>query len=332
MFSEDSILPSVRSSGKVKELPASLDDLVNFLGYMDEQQETLFHVGLVVIPILTYVLLWILGLSQTVRFLTVVLVVSIEALIYAFKVLAWIMSQDGGTPEMRHIAEIIVEGSEGYFMAQYGTIFKLSFVFSGMLFLGYALKDNSFIIKEMHDGIGSFGLALFTAVTFMIGAFCSAVSGYAGMWVSVRANVRVTSAATRCYNTAIQLAFKGGYFAAVINVALALVGISCMMLYLYFYMALFIGSSTVNVSKMPLMAIGYGFGASFVAMFAQLGGGIYTKAADVGADLIGKVEAGIPEDDPRNPAVIADLVGDNVGDCAGQAADLFESRPFLTRY
>lgn len=326
MFSDDSILPTARSDSKARDLPPPIDSVVGYLEQLDEQQSKIFHVGLLVLPIMTYLVLLILGFSQTVRFLMVVLVVALEALIYAFKVLAWIMSQDGGTLEMRQIADIIVEGSEGYFLAQYGTIFKLSFVFSGALFLGYAFKDNSFIVKEMNEGIGSFGLALFTAVTFLIGAFCSAISGYAGMWVSVRANVRVTSAATRCYDAAIQLAFKGGYFAAVINVALALVGVSLMMLYLYFYMAMFIGSAHVNVSKMPLLAIGYGFGASFVAMFAQLGGGIYTKAADVGADLIGKVEAGIPEDDPRNPAVIADLVGDNVGDCAGQAADLFESR------
>jgi Na+/H+-translocating membrane pyrophosphatase len=328
MFSEDSILPTSRSASKTKDLPEPLDSMVDFLEHLDDQQEKLFHIGLIVIPFITYSILWILGFSQTVRFLTVVLVISLEALAYAFKVLAWILAQDGGTPEMRQIAEIIVEGSEGYFVAQYGTIFKLSFVFSGALFLGYAFKDNTHIMREMNDGIGSFGLALFTATTFLMGAFCSAISGYAGMWVSVRANVRVTSAATRCYDSAIQLAFKGGYFAAVINVALALVGVSTMMLYLYLYMALFVGSAHVNVSKMPLLAIGFGFGASFVAMFAQLGGGIYTKAADVGADLIGKVEAGIPEDDPRNPAVIADLVGDNVGDCAGQAADLFESNFF----
>jgi H(+)-translocating pyrophosphatase len=326
MFSEDTILPMARGATKFKEIPEPLDKIVEFLGDLDAQQEKLFHTALVAIPILGYCLFWLLGFSQTVRFLSVVLLVALEALIYSFKVLAWIMNQDGGTAEMRNIADIIVEGSEGYFLAQYGTIFKLSLVFATCLFLGYAFKDNSFIIKEMNEGIGSFGLALFTATTFMLGAFCSALSGYAGMWVSVRANVRVTAAATKCYDTAIQIAFKGGYFAAAINVALALVGISCMMLYLYFYMAFFVGSHNVNVSKMPLLAIGYGFGASFVAMFAQLGGGIYTKAADVGADLIGKVEAGIPEDDPRNPAVIADLVGDNVGDCAGQAADLFESR------
>lgn len=131
---------------------------------------------------------------------------------------------------------------------------------------------------------------------------------------------RVASSARRCYNEAIQIAFKGGYFCALINIALAIFGISTLFLSLYVYLYLTISNTLklhMQIEKIPLLLIGYGFGASFVAMFAQLGGGIFTKAADVGADLIGKIEAGIPEDDPRNPAVIADLVGDNVGDCAG---------------
>lgn len=118
--------------------------------------------------------------------------------------------------------------------------------------------------------------------------------------------MRTAAAATKCYHSAINIAFKGGYFAAVINVALAIIGVNCLYMTLYLYMGLQVGFDKVNNEKIPLLLIGFGFGASFTAMFAQLGGGIYTKAADVGADLIGKVEAGIPEDDPRNPAVIAD--------------------------
>lgn len=163
-------------------------------------------------------------------------------------------------------------------------------------------------------------------ISFLIGAFCSALSGYAGMWVSVRANLRVAAAARKCYDTAMKICFRGGAFAAIINVALALFGISSLYLVLYFCFWLHMPSDVeIPIQEIPVLLAGFGFGASFVAMFAQLGGGIYTKAADVGADLIGKVEVGIPEDDPRNPAVIADLVGDNVGDCAGQCADLFES-------
>lgn len=146
------------------------------------------------------------------------------------------------------------------------------------------------------------------------------------MWVSVRANVRVAAASRECYNEALQIAFRGGYFAAVINIALALMGISILFILLIIgFQFNSVDYLEDNINKVPLLLVGFGFGASFVAMFSQLGGGIYTKAADVGADLIGKVEMGIPEDDPRNPAVIADLVGDNVGDCAGQAADVFES-------
>jgi len=167
-------------------------------------------------------------------------------------------------------------------------------------------------------------MAFITSISFGLGAICSAIAGYAGIWVSVRANLRVAAASRKCYNDAIVICFRGGAFAAIINVALAIFGISFLFLgfELYFWMQ---GATEAPIEEIPVLLVGFGFGASFVAMFAQLGGGIYTKAADVGADLIGKVEVGIPEDDPRNPAVVADLVGDNVGDCAGQCADLFES-------
>jgi H(+)-translocating pyrophosphatase len=160
-------------------------------------------------------------------------------------------------------------------------------------------------------------MAVMTSISFLIGAHCSAIAGYAGIWVSVRANIRCAAAARKCYNEAIVICFRGGAFAAIINVALAIFGISFMYLVLNFY---FYMNAPVNVTVYPIEEI-----PVLVAMFAQLGGGIYTKAADVGSDLVGKVEQGIPEDDPRNPAVVADLVGDNVGDCAGQCADLFES-------
>jgi len=169
-------------------------------------------------------------------------------------------------------------------------------------------------------------MAFITAISFLIGAVCSAISGYAGIWVSVRANLRVAAAARNDYNKAIQICFRGGAFAAIINVALAIFGISLLFLILSFHFwANAKPDTNPPIQEIPVLIVGFGFGASFVAMFAQLGGGIFTKAADVGADLVGKVEESIPEDDPRNPATIADLVGDNVGDCAGQCADLFES-------
>merc|ERR1719163_2200102 len=165
-------------------------------------------------------------------------------------------------------------------------------------------------------------IALFTSISFAVGALCSGLSGYIGMWASVRANVRVASAARTSYHHCIQVCLRSGAFCGIIVVALTLIGIA--VLYVTAWIA-FGGEGGIKPSEVPLLLVGYAFGASFVALFAQLGGGIYTKAADVGADMVGKVEADIPEDDPRNPAVIADLVGDNVGDCAGRGADLFES-------
>src|SRR5205807_2433738 len=156
-----------------------------------------------------------------------------------------------------------------------------------------------------------------TTLSFLFGAFCSGVAGLVGMYVAVRSNIRTASAARSSLNKALQIALRGGAVSGLFVVAMSLFGVGLL------YSVL--DALHFEPTKIPLMIVGYGFGASFVALFAQLGGGIYTKAADVGADLVGKVEAGIPEDDPRNPAVIADLVGDNVGDCAGRGADLFES-------
>ena len=153
----------------------------------------------------------------------------------------------------------------------------------------------------------------------MLGAACSGVSGYIGMYVAVRTNLRTASAARRSLGEALTVALRGGAVSGFLVVALSLLGV---FLIFEVYAAIAVNG---KIEQAPFLIVGFGFGASFVALFAQLGGGIYTKAADVGADLVGKVEAGIPEDDPRNPAVIADLVGDNVGDCAGRGADLFES-------
>src|SRR6202023_1941687 len=158
--------------------------------------------------------------------------------------------------------------------------------------------------------------ALKTVISFLVGAVCSGLAGYTGMYCSIRANIRTASAARTSLNKALQMALRGGAVTGLVVVALSLLGVGS--LFLFF-------GGLEHPETVPYQLVGFGFGASLVALFAQLGGGIYTKAADVGADLVGKVEAGIPEDDPRNPAVIADLVGDNVGDCAGRGADLFES-------
>jgi len=245
--------------------------------------------------------------------ITAAFITSIFFLAFAFWLMAWIYRHDEGPVEMRNVARAIKEGSEGYVEVQYGTIRNIALGFAVVLWLLYFHKEAGV------GGVGHTGVAFITALTFLAGAGCSGLSGYGGMWISVRTNVRTASAARCCYNAAIQLCFRGGAFCAVINVALVVCGISFMMLLIRW------SCPKTAFAQMPVLLVGYGFGASLVAMFAQLGGGIYTKAADVGADLVGKVEQGIPEDDPRNPAVIADLVGDNVGDCAGQCADTFES-------
>ena len=252
------------------------------------------------------------------------LVVAAFSLLFCAWLLAWILKHDCGSQAMQDVSEPIKEGSEGFFRTQYGTIFRLAIVFAIFLFGLYLFVGGS-----QGAVFGNTSTAVITAASFLFGAVCSALSGYAGMWVSVRTNIRVTSAARRCYNEALQLCFRGGAFGAIINVALAIFGVALEYITLRLFIVSAVSASAQDQSKaikeIPMRIVGFGFGASFVAMFAQLGGGIYTKAADVGADLVGKVEQGIPEDDARNPAVIADLVGDNVGDCAGQAADLFES-------
>eukprot|EP00922_Rhytidocystis_sp_ex-Travisia-forbesii_P029088 GHVS01042599.1.p1 GENE.GHVS01042599.1~~GHVS01042599.1.p1 ORF type:complete len:954 (+),score=153.72 GHVS01042599.1:89-2863(+) len=247
--------------------------------------------------------------------------IAMGAGVFSLWLLAWILCFDDGTPEMREVGDAIREGSEGFFAVQYSSICKISLAFAVIIFLLYGFRGSP---SSADDSLppslaSSWILATITGVSFLLGAFCSALSGYAGMWVSVRANVRVASSARRCYNEALQLCFRGGAFSSVINVALAVTGLSVVLILLRLLFP------NMPFTDLPLLMVGYSFGASLVAMFAQLGGGIFTKGADVGADLVGKVEVGIPEDDPRNPATIADLVGDNVGDCAGQCADLFES-------
>jgi K(+)-stimulated pyrophosphate-energized sodium pump len=233
--------------------------------------------------------------------LPIVVVISVIALIVAGLLARSILAQDEGTPKMREVADAIRVGAEAFIKRQYSTIAILAIVLAVVIFCVYFLT-------------GEQALAVGTALAYLFGAFCSALAGVIGMSVAVRSNVRTAAAAQESAAKALKTSFWGGAISGLIIVAMSLLGISLT------YYAL-----GANPQTTPFVIVGFGFGASFVALFAQLGGGIYTKAADVGADLVGKVEAGIPEDDVRNPAVVADLVGDNVGDCAGRGADLFES-------
>ncbi|MGE5498877.1 MAG: sodium-translocating pyrophosphatase [Syntrophothermus sp.] len=244
-----------------------------------------------------------------------ILAISIVGLLFAVYLTRYVLKQDTGTEKMQEISNAIKIGAEAFLKRQNTTIIYLAIALAAFIYIVYAFLRT----PSAGDPASRGQMALWTTVSFIFGAACSVAAGYMGMWVAIRANIRTAAAAVKSLNGALQVALRGGAVSGFFGVVLSLLGVS----------GLFLLVKSMNVvtspAKIPLLIVGYGFGASFVALFAQLGGGIYTKAADVGADLVGKVEAGIPEDDPRNPAVIADLVGDNVGDCAGRGADLFES-------
>ncbi len=243
--------------------------------------------------------------DSTLSLLGIVGGVSLIAIIFIVIMTKYVFSQDKGDEKMQDIAQAIKEGAMAFLKRQYKTIAVLAIVVA--ILLGFVTKGDD--IFNWH-----------TFIAFITGALCSGIAGFIGMYVAVNANVRAAAGAKHSLNRSLTISFRGGAVTGLAVTTLSLIGVSS----LFFFFGAH-NFTIQTVKDAPSLIVGYGFGASFVALFAQLGGGIYTKAADVGADLVGKVEAGIPEDDYRNPAVVADLVGDNVGDCAGRGADLFES-------
>ncbi|HET7830601.1 MAG TPA: sodium-translocating pyrophosphatase [Candidatus Limnocylindrales bacterium] len=247
----------------------------------------------------------------------IVPIAGLAAVLFALYLARDVLGRDKGPQAMQDVGDIIREGADAFVKRQYTTIAILAVAAAFIIGAVIAWVETPDVADV--PALAGLPIGVLTGVAFLVGAVCSMAAGIIGMTISVRSNVRTAAAARRSLVEAVQVAMRGGAVSGFLVVALSLLGVWGIFT---LYQLIVPG---VSVETAPFVIVGFGFGASFVALFAQLGGGIYTKAADVGSDLVGKVEKGIPEDDPRNAGVVADLVGDNVGDCAGRGADLFES-------
>jgi len=241
----------------------------------------------------------------------IVPIAGVVTVIFAIVLARNVLKRPTGTPKMKEIGDIIFQGAWAFLKRQYSTIAMYSVGIAIVIGVLVAILGGTEV-----EGLSDLDIGWRTGVAVLVGAFCSGLAGFIGMYIAVKSNVRCAAAAQQNLTEAVNVALRGGAVSGFLITALSLIGVTVIF---------FAYGGYENPQIAPHLIVGFGFGASFVALFAQLGGGIFTKAADVGADIVGKVESGIPEDDPRNPAVIADLVGDNVGDCAGRGADLFES-------
>jgi len=263
----------------------------------------------------------ILILPSMVSILITVFGCCIHGTIFSIYLARSVLICDDGTEEMRGVSDPIREGAAGFLKVQYNAVLYLAIPLSFFIWFSYLFRPSheTEVGDTSINSLSNSYLGFLSSLSFLLGCVCSAMSGYMSMWCASHSNIRVAAAARRSYGEALIVCFRGGAFSAVLNITLCVFGVTLLFCLLY------MTNGSISTGDVPMLMVGYGFGASFVALFMQLGGGIYTKAADVGADLVGKVEQSIPEDDPRNPAVIADLVGDMVGDCVGSSADVFES-------
>eukprot|EP01029_Cantina_marsupialis_P018487 TRINITY_DN425014_c0_g1_i1.p1 TRINITY_DN425014_c0_g1~~TRINITY_DN425014_c0_g1_i1.p1 ORF type:complete len:804 (-),score=231.23 TRINITY_DN425014_c0_g1_i1:196-2607(-) len=262
----------------------------------------------------------IIAVMPNIRAIALILTICLEGALFVVYLANYVLSKDDGDNAMKEVSIPIQSGAKTFMKVQYTFIAKFSLIVAVIIFMSYQFRPSEVGV----DKIGSKTLGFIGTFTFLIGASCSAIAGYISMIIGSRSSLKVACASkqTGGYFDALKICFRGGAFSAILSMVMCVGGLT--LLFCIFY-ASFVYSGLIFIEDLPIVLVGFGFGASFSALFAQLAGGVYTKAADVGADLVGKIEYGLNEDDKTNPGVFADLVGDLVGDLSGSSSDIFES-------